>query len=452
MNERCVTALATRLAHALGMPGPHRRPPEASLDWTDWLALVDENQVGPLLGSRRTWERSGPVPDWIRDALISRSLRNTHEMSFQLGELLRMFRAKPRLSGVVLKGPALALTRYEHAGERALSDLDILFRGAGPLEEFEEVLLSEGYQRGAPATGNLPHHHRPPLHHPARGVVFELHENLQTPPLPRPMVQELIDAAVPVGRTDWPSGLRILDPAGQLVHQALHALDDPVDSPLLRNLLEVGWQLHLMDHFEREHVEALALRWGVEERVAEAVYLAHDLFGTPVILSRPEFGARRAWALLRLGWTGSHRFDKPWVRRLSRHLAGRHLARIGEGEDERDLAVLARLVGESLRSSVSSFARTRRKDRPISRAPSLETAEVGDGLLVFDRVSGGVHLLDPLASLALETAASPRSGDALAKDLVSKGAEREDARACVALLLERGLLASLAVGGILPLC
>lgn len=452
MNERAVSALATRLAHALDMPGPHRRPPEADLDWEQWLALVDENQVGPLLGWRRTWERSGPVPDWIREALVSRALRNTHEMVFQVSELLRVFRARPRLAGVVLKGAALAITRYAQAGERALSDLDILFRGAGPLEEFEAILRDEGYQPGPPATGGLGHHHRPPLHHPSRGVVFELHENLQTPPLPRPMVQELIDASVSIDRPGWPAGLRVLDPAGQLLHQALHALDDPVDSPLLRNLLEVGWQLALMDPFEREHVEALALRFGVEERVAEAVYLAHDVFGTPVIFARPDFGARRAWALLRLGWTKSHRLDKPWVRRFSRHLAASHLQRIKAGEDERDLGVLARVLGESLKSSLGSFARARRRGRPLSRAPSLESVEIGDALLVFDRGTGGVHLLDPLASELLHVAGAPQSEEALAEDLVARGVEADVARTCVGLLVERGLLTGLAVGGIIPLC
>lgn len=454
MSARTIEALATRLAHALDMPGHHRRPREANLDWEEWLALVDEHRVGPLLGARRTWERSGPVPTWVREALISQSLRNAHEMVFHISELLRVFRSRPRLSGVVLKGVALALTRYGHSGERVISDVDVLFRGIGPLEEFKEVLLEDGYVASPPSAAGAtqPHHHHPPLHHPARGVVFELHENLSTPPLPRPVIQEMIDASVPTGLPAWPTGLRVLDPASQVIHQAMHALDDPVDSPLLRNLLEVGWQLHTMDPFERERVEDLAHRWGLEDRVAEAVHLAHDLFGTPTILSLPDFGARRAWSMLRLGWTGSHRLDKPWARRLSRHLADAHLRRINQGEGERDLLVLASVLSESLRRSASSFITRQRKDRPLERVPALVTAEIGEALLVFDRDSGGVHLLDPLAAEVLLSVEAPATAKHLTEELVAKGREAPTVRTCLELLVERGLLAGLAVGGILPLC
>ena len=307
MSRREVDSLAVRLAHALDMPGQARRPSESNLDWAEWLALVDEHQVGPLLGSRRTWDRSGPLPTWVREVLVSQSIRNTHEMAFQTAELLRVFRVDARLTGVVLKGGALALTRYDHCGERVISDFDVLFRGIGPLEEMKAVLLADGYEEKPGPPSDRAHHHHPPLHHPGRAVTFELHENLCTPPLARPIIQEMIDASVSLGDRGWPAGLRIFDPTAQIIHQAIHALDDPVDSPLLRNLLEVGWQLQRLDRFEREHVEDMAIRWDLADRVAEAAHLAHELFGTPAILDTPDFGARRGWAYIRLGLTVSRR-------------------------------------------------------------------------------------------------------------------------------------------------
>lgn len=450
MSGREVDSLAVRLAHALDMPGQTRRPPESNIDWTEWLALVDEHQVGPLLGSRRTWERSGPLPTWIREVLIAESLRNAHEMVFQTSELLRVFRAQPGLGGVVLKGGALALTRYEHCGERVISDFDVLFRGIGPLEEMKAVLEAEGYRDKPGPSPAEAHHHLPPLYHPGRAVTFELHENLCTPPLAKPIIQEMIDASVSLSDRGWPSGLRVFDPAAQIIHQALHALDDPVDSPLLRNLLEVGWQLHLLDRFEREHVEDLAIRWGLAARVAEAAHLAHELFGTPTILEQPEFGARRGWASVRLGWTGSRRAEKPWSRRFSRHLAGAHLGRINQGEDPRDLLVLASVLGESLRDSARSFVAGRRKDRALRRAPELDTKEVGSCLLVFDRASGAVHLLDPLSTEALLLADQAKTSQGLTRELVSLGAGEELAETCLRMLIERGLLTGLAVGGFMP--
>ena len=418
--------LARLVSQIAGLPGPARPRPERALDWRRWASLVEEHQLGPFLGAR-AGERPGLPPDverWlVRDAVVS-----GHGAFARTAELQRLLGRLFGIGSIVLKGGALSFVLYRGPAERAVSDLDLLI-APEDLEAAVARLAADGYRRAA-SDGLREHHHAPPLTHASREQVVELHTDLATPALPAALISEMWGR-----RRAIQPGFFVLDPVDRLIHHAIHAVADPVDSPLFRNLFEVAWLLTRLSRAEVRELEARAARFELAPRVGPALELASRLFGTPAILGRQAPAALVFWCERRLGWQG-HREGEAWEGRLERAVAIRHLEGIGRAEG----LPLAAAVSESLARSARSWLAGARPGSTPRRRGALRAVKVGPGRLVHDGESGAVHLLDPVAAEVWEAADGARDSRDLSARLGPRGLDEAAISSTLALLAQRGLL------------
>jgi hypothetical protein len=423
--------LVARLAAAIG--ARPAAPPRDGLDWSAWLDLVHEHDLAPFLHAR-----GGDVPAQIADELRGDYVRWAHTTAFRAGELGAILDALGPIEAIALKGSALALTLYDESAERVMSDVDLLVVDGDSRLRAVERLAPLGYavvHPDAPATN-----HDLALWGAVQELEVDLHINLTRPALPDEAMADLWQRRVATGALG--GRLVVLDPVWCALHAALHALSDPIGSPLLRNLLEVGWMATRLGEPERAALVDRARRFGVADPAARAFALAHRLFGTPALLGVPRASAWELWSWHRLSWRygGDDRRS-----RLVQHVAELHLRRLrdgrGHGLDPRPL--LSTALATAASAATEAGRRLALRLRP--RAPTLErtgaaAARVGDGLLLHVD-SGDVHLLDADAARAWD-AADHASGtaDELTSRLAASGMPAPRARAAVAALVERALL------------
>lgn len=427
--------LLTMLCRATDLPGPSVeldvRPSGARDPWQHWWQLVDEHQLTAFLGGRPDLLEAYSVPAQLSDALIAAHVRGGHEGLFRHWELVRVCnKLASRAPVIALKGAAISYSLYPLLADRAMSDLDLLLIDRTQLATARVALLSDGYRT---AGEELPeHHHAAPLSDSIAELTIELHTDLTHPALPEGALDELIRR-----RVEWPSvpGLTMLDPIGRLVHHAIHAVHDPIDSPLLRNLFEVAWMAQKFTLYERRDLAAFTEKYGLTDQVGHALALAGELFGAPVLLPLPEEGPIEYWCKQRLEWTDSHG-DADWWSRFRRELAERHLK---EQRSESSVPLL-RAGAEGIRraasSRISSFFSRAQEIEPVP----LQTTPVGDGLLAWDPASGEVHFLSALSAAiwcAAEEEHDPKKLEVL---LDADGVTPEITRAALETLLQSGLV------------
>jgi hypothetical protein len=208
-------------------------------------------------------------------------------------EVIRLRRA---LAGtgvplVLLKGAAYLHAGLPAARGRQFSDVDILVPRAS-LREVEAALLREGWEMKKLSAYDERYyrewsHELPPLSHPKRHVMLDVHHNILPPTgRLRPDPRMLLDAAVPVAG----DGLRVLGPSDMVLHSACHLLQSGEHDKSLRDLGDLDALMRQFGAAPRfgDELGARAAALDVERPLFYALRFAAQLIGTPV----PEATAR----------------------------------------------------------------------------------------------------------------------------------------------------------------
>ncbi|OQW95764.1 MAG: hypothetical protein BWK77_06895 [Verrucomicrobia bacterium A1] len=421
-----ILSIAGYLARAAGLAGVPAS--DSNVNWSRWQLLVEENQLGPFLGSRLSPEWTLPPP--VRAELATRHVRAGSAAAFQTVELTRVLRS---LSGVaevvVLKGAALIPILYHEAAERLMWDVDILFRTTEDRDRARAILEASGYRARKTIPG---HHHLPALQNPVNGMVFELHTNLMTPPLAEGFMDE-------IWRTRRRTGLPFctLDNPALLAHHCIHALNDPVESPLLRNLFEVGWLASRLSAAEQESFRKLVTKWKMAVLASRSLWLAAALFRTPTLFDAPRPSAYEFWCERRIEWCDCESFSARW----HRHAAAAHIVRLLEGRSPHDPLVLPGVLLHSAWNALRSrvLPRLVRAAQPPRRSGARAVA-CGDLVILYDGHSRQTHLLNPLATKIWQLADGTLSSPELAQRLAGDGFDPAEAAAAIRQLLKMGIL------------
>ncbi len=335
--------------------GP-RPPGEKGLDW---LPLIEAHELAPLIAHR-------DPPAALAEALEPTRITAIHDATFRTYTLARLLQRLPDC--VVLKGPALAHMLYAAPVERSFWDLDLLFAERAAAERARARLCAAGYE----ATQDLPgHHHLGFLRDPVAEFAVELHLDLCTPGIGEAAVAELYARRAPL-RVAGVDTLA-LDPAGMVVHLALHAGADPMGTPLLRNLLEIAWLGARLEPEEAAWVGDFVARHALA-RAALGLWQAATLFEVTPLVPKPRPSVAGLVSRRRLLWSPDTR-----------------LAALRD-----DLA--SDLVGgggvvSTLRAHLGAALRTRRPAGLLRRSEGLRTTPLAAGALVHDTRTGEVHLL-----------------------------------------------------------
>lgn len=425
-----IAALCRHLASAAGLADA-KNP--VAIDWDRWLALAYHNRVAPLLGGRLDGWLPPELPAEIRTELHAQYLREAREALLRLRRMRLLFALAAEAPGVVvLKGAALVSVLYREAAERAMVDVDLLAPSVAAAERIAARLRERGFYPGKELAG---HHHLPALKDPHGSLSVELHTNLMTPLLPEPLLAGLRERSV---AATFPGGarLRVLEPVDQLIHLCLHAMNDIVDAPLVRNLFEIAWCAARLTPGQQSELPVRAEAWEQGDRVARALGLAHDYFGSPQLLPRPRPGAYETWCRRRLEWLE----PATLADRLQRHLANKHVDQLCAGADPHSILPLAAIAA---RSAVLASANRLRPTAggQIRYAPAeVDAIPVGASLLVADRGTGFVHLLQPPLGEIFLKIKTPLSSGELKQLIAASGVIMGQVDTLATTLLEANLL------------
>mgnify|MGYP002377261541 FL=1 len=393
---------------------------------------TERQRDGPVALARR-----GAVPEEVAGELRAAQARWAHETVFRATELRAVLDLLAPVGGaIVLKGPAVVATSYDELAERRSNDLDLLVRDRAARDRGVTLLAARGYAPRHARAAETDDAHDLGLVSEVADLEIDLHVDLMRSSLPRAALDDLWAT-----RRELPAlgGAAVLDPAWQALHAAVHALADPIGSPLLRNLLETGMLVDRLDAAARASFVERARRFGLDDRVARALGLARRLFGSPALLPVPRPGARERWAWQRLGWRYE---DERTVGRALAHVAEYHLRRLdAAGAAGLGLGALARTLVDTASRQVAHRAASVRRPR-LAAVRATERA-IGDALLVHVHATGDVHVLrgDAVAAwrcVAAQAAPSPPAS--LQARLVAAGLAPDRAEQSLAALVDAGLL------------
>ncbi|MFT5125846.1 MAG: hypothetical protein ACI97B_004497, partial [Verrucomicrobiales bacterium] len=322
-----VRLLARFLAQTRSLPGPAIDVHHDEVDWNRWMDVVDQHRLGPYLGSRLTASQLERMPGDVVEELQRQYAMEAREGLIRASAIRRIIDLlHGRVEYAALKGSMLSWTLYQEAAERPLVDVDLLIRSADELERAQEILEEAGFTMGK---GYAQHHHLPPMTDRAHSLAIELHRNLSTPPLRIDIIQTIWERRIEKKIGGIPT-VTVLDPVCNLFHLCIHALNDPVDSPLLRDLFEIACLITQLSSSEKKDFTNIVKTWHLVGHVSHAVELAHQLFGSPLITPQPHRGAIDFWCLRRLSWHANTRWTG-----LEKHLARQHIEKIQFGAGNR---------------------------------------------------------------------------------------------------------------------
>ena len=412
-----LTALLRRLFPGMETVDDAPIPPPA--DWRRWAALVDSNRLAPLLGNRLAGGlRIDGIPDALAVELAASAAEETREAAVRevaLSELRRML-ANAGLAWTELKGVAVVDDLYAARCERAMGDVDLLLESPEACATAANLLRGGGFRIARDMPG---HHHLAPLRDHSTLLAVELHHNLTAPPLP-PEALMLVRER----RVATPDGFRLGD-AARLLHHVLHAANDPVDGPLLRDLFECGALACALSEDAWEDFVALAERTGRREVAAEVLALASELTGCPQLLPASA-SPLTFWMRRRLEWCGAPSAGGRWLRQLAR----RHIERSQAAGDPRP--TWAGLPGALL--DLRGRPESAGKRPPPGDFPFVQ---IGSALLVHRPDTGEIHLLGEPAAKVWHALRESPAGDRIA---ASTGLPSPELRAAMKALREAGLM------------
>lgn len=275
-----MTARGTRLLR-LALTRPEALTRLTGAEWSD---LLFRARMSAILGRLAAdLDRLGimqDLPQPVRDQLIAGARageRSRRRILWEVDRLKRAFFEQP-VKLVLLKGAAYAAAGLPWAVGRLSSDIDVMVDRADiPLAE--ATLLAAGWQ-AVQQSAYDDHYYRewmheiPPLRHPARGTLMDLHHTIL--PLTsrlRPDPAALLEAAQPID-----GHLHVLGPADMLLHSVVHLFQDGLIRGGLRDLLD---QRDMMAHFGGE-----AGFWSDLVARAEAFGLGRPLYYSTRYASR----------------------------------------------------------------------------------------------------------------------------------------------------------------------
>jgi hypothetical protein len=338
------------------------------------------------LASRLHLTASDGLPDEIRNELVILHQRDGRDAFVRAAEFQRMLHAlRNEVDFILLKGIALIGPLYPEAVSRAMVDVDVLVRSAEDADRAAGALARAGFATGRLLPG---HHHKPMLRREATALGIELHTNFITPPLPEALLRELWDRRA--GHT--------LDPVGQLVHHAIHAVNDPVDSPLLRNLFETAW---LAGRVPAHEFQVFVRRWGIAHLLARPLRMAHELYASPLLVEPIAPGFLEHWCRRRLTWYG----ELNAAQRIERALARKHIERMQFGAGPRNIFPILGILSRGTFQRLECFVRDARG--PWTRAEG-HAVRVDSCTLFESRDTGELHMLNAEATQAWESLRGPR--------------------------------------------
>lgn len=218
--SRAILFHAARDPRGSWAEGAERILGRADLDWSRFaeylvacglsrplLPALDAPLMGrwaPAMFGERI--RAAALREGFREVIQREALRNLSEVLDRRG-----------VHGIVLKGGVFlhGPGADPPAPSRSTGDLDVWVPEA-VASDLRSALLSFGWEGDAAALRTAPHHLAPVAF---RGVLLEIHTRLMPSFWGLPE-QEMREASVPLD--GWP-GLRRLDPAGFLLHTAMHS-------------------------------------------------------------------------------------------------------------------------------------------------------------------------------------------------------------------------------------
>lgn len=426
-----VRILARFLAQTQSLPGPAIDVHHDEVDWNQWMDIVDQHRIGPYLGSRLTPSQLERMPKDVVDELQRQYAMEAREALIRASAVRRIIDLLDgRVDYAVLKGGMLSWTLYQEAAERPLVDVDLLIRAPDQLDLARGYLEEAGFKLGQ---GLAQHHHIAPMTDSAHSLAIELHRNLSTPPLRVDIIQTIWDRRIQkqIGGMEKVS---VLDPVCNLFHICIHALNDPVDSPLFRDLFEIACLISRLSSSEQKDFTNLVKTWHLVGHVSHAVYLANLLFGAPLVTPAPSRGAIDFWCLRRLGWNDNTRWS-----RLEKHLAREHIEKIQFGSGNRSPLPLLSILSTTGWTHLSQTpGKIRNRLHAVPRKVDFPFREIGDSVLVHNTDTGEVHLLNQLAHQVWKKADGHRDTQALIDACTP--ARPQDVRQAIQVLCQSRLI------------
>lgn len=265
----------------------------AQLTPGQWNDLLPQGRQSHLLArlaylarSQGLLDKLHPSPRGHLRAALVVAARQRRAVHWELTRIQKAL-ATNETPVLLLKGAAYLVADLPAGQGRLFSDIDILVPRA-QLDNTESVLKAYGW------TGD-PHldaydqryyrqwmHELPPLRHPVRGSVIDVHHNI-LPDTARahPDAARLLADAVPVAQ--YP-GVYVLSPEDMILHSATHLFWDGEFDHGLRDLVDLD---ALLRHFAsktgfwdslREH----AMHHGLTRPLYYALTYTRRLFDTPV--------------------------------------------------------------------------------------------------------------------------------------------------------------------------
>ena len=235
------------------------REPERSLDLSlrQWDVLIRQARTALLLGKlsaqlHRIGVYEG-VPEAPKQHLFAADTfyaRQRIALRFETGRILDALRSEA-VQPIFMKGAAYEIAGLPAAEGRLFNDLDILVPRAA-LDAVESALKRHGYSDVHHDAYDQRYyrkwmHEIPPLMHPQRGSVIDVHHNiLPSTAVLKPDAALLLEAAQEV---EGQPGVRVLQPVDLLLHSAVHLFFDGEFGHGLRDLTDMD---ALIRHYLRD--------------------------------------------------------------------------------------------------------------------------------------------------------------------------------------------------------
>lgn len=347
--------------------------------------LTVEHQLAPVLGARLS-ESEEISANCLKTWRVEYQ-RSAREALHRMGGFQRIMRAlEEGPEFIVLKGWALMDELYRDVAERPCRELDLWFRNREDAQAAADHLEAVGYRM----TGTTPpdHHHLPAMSHPEELLSVVLHVAWGPSPMPDSATEEIWKRKIRYqcgGSLLWR-----LDPVSALGHACVHALNDPLGSPFLRNLYEIAYLAKRVRPVHYDRMRTLFYDWGIDAKAARLLNLAHRMFDTPAILIDRPGGFYEIWCNYRL----KHASPDTKFQLFLFALGGKHVDMMNRGRDHRNPFWILWLVTSGALQLICSklwqrfrprWGRIRRSDFP--------SVEIGQAELIHHPHTGEAHLL-----------------------------------------------------------
>ena len=405
----------------------------SDINWDRFVKLVKENRLETLLGSRMrtSWSFPAQVIETLESAYdYEGSVASFKVLAFQ--EVLND--VSPEVPLTVLKGGAIIPLLYRQWSERLFLDIDFLVLDRASGEKAVSVLEAQGYRAESTMSH---HHHLSPLVHPSHDLLIEFHTNLRTPPMPDSIMAYLRNHQQTVS---YPGSVsyQILDDIGLLIHHAVHALNDPIKSPLLRNLLEVALLVRRLNSEQKEKLRSMVDQSEWSDMMSRALWLASDLFNSDPIVSCPAYSAYELWCRSRLEWCDY----SGYITRVKQELAERHFVKLNNTCSPTGWGLLAKLTGQYALTHIKSFIPSSGINSTdiIQRDPNMDVVDFDGVYFLLHKETGQMHLLNELAVKVWDKLETPMSQNKLRRFLKEQKIPLLHRWYILKTLLKRGVL------------